>query len=400
MINPTVDSLHGGDRNARWRPHALQPAAARAAQLFCDNRLPKALEELLGGEQWTVTLEPMSASAANQFGTAAWAKSAWLELAHPCGRLRIGFDIADYPLLEPVIRSDGSLDTDGSRDKSTLRLAIAQILVQPVLTALSNVGFKDLHLNGIYRATERNGLSDHPPIDRPTARTTFVHDGRVHAATIVLDVSLLHLAQNFFDNYYAAAQRRLLIDYCHPFADVRLPGRLIVGCKTMTVAMLSTVAPGDVILRAASADIAHLATGAHAAVRATVAWGTPGLVRVHAQAEIDGYTLSILKEPYMTEDVDLSPANDTLTAETRDEVISVGELELPVQLEIDTIALPLSDIYALRTGYVLELPSPVDTVQIKLVTHGRTIGYAELVSVGDHLGIRILRMVQGNVPAQ
>lgn len=399
MTDPTVDIPSDGS-DARWRPCALPPAAARAARLFCDNRLPKALEELLGVGQWTITLEPPSVLAADQIGTAVSAVPAWLEFSHPRGRLRIGFDISDYPLIETITQNGDLSDVNESRGEPALRLAIAQKLVQPVLTALSTIGLKDLRLSSVYRTTMHSGLLDRPPVDGPIARTTFIHDGRVHIATIALDVPLLNLVQHFLANYYAAAQQRLLTDYCQSLSNVRLPGRLIIGCKTMTVAMLSTIAPGDVILRAASTNVAQLVTGAHTPVRAIVAWGTPGLVRVHAQAEIDGHTLSILKEPYMTEDVDQSPANDTLTAETRDEAICVGELELPIQLEVDTISLPLCEIYALRTGYVLELPNPVDATQIKLVTHGRTIGYAELVSVGDHLGIRILRMVQGNVPAQ
>jgi type III secretion protein Q len=169
----------------------------------------------------------------------------------------------------------------------------------------------------------------------------------------------------------------------------------------MSVATLDRLAAGDVILRAASKGVLSLVPGQRdGPICTTVAWGAPGLTRVHAQVKIDGRTFSITQDPYMTEDIDTSCSDEALTADTRDEAINVGELELPIQLEVDTIALPLSDIYALRAGYVLELPSPAQAAQVKLVTHGRTIGYAELVSVGEHLGVRILRMVQGNVPAQ
>jgi len=70
----------------------------------------------------------------------------------------------------------------------------------------------------------------------------------------------------------------------------------------------------------------------------------------------------------------------------------IGELDLPVQFEIDTLALPLSQVAALRRGYVIELDTPVTDARIKLVAHGQTIGHGELVSVGEHLGIRITGM--------
>jgi len=63
-----------------------------------------------------------------------------------------------------------------------------------------------------------------------------------------------------------------------------------------------------------------------------------------------------------------------------------------VQFEIDTLALPLSQVAALRRGYVIELDTPVTDARIKLVAHGQTIGHGELVSVGEHLGIRITGM--------
>jgi type III secretion protein Q len=78
----------------------------------------------------------------------------------------------------------------------------------------------------------------------------------------------------------------------------------------------------------------------------------------------------------------------------------IGELELPVQFEIDTVALPLAQVSALRPGYVIELQAPVRDARIRLVTHGQTIGYGELVALGEHLGIRILRMAHGDGSVQ
>ena len=102
----------------------------------------------------------------------------------------------------------------------------------------------------------------------------------------------------------------------------------------------------------------------------------------------------------MTDELDPVRPDDLLAPDQQSNPIDIGELDLPVQFEVDTVALPLSQLYALRPGYVLELPTPVAEAQLKLVTHGQTIGYGELVTVGDHLGIRILRMAHGDGPVQ
>lgn len=102
----------------------------------------------------------------------------------------------------------------------------------------------------------------------------------------------------------------------------------------------------------------------------------------------------------MTDALDPTHANDLLTSDRSDDAIDLGELDLPVQFEVDTIALPLSQLCALRPGYVLELQTPVAEAQLKLVAHGQTIGFGELVTVGEHLGVRILRMAHGDGPIQ
>ena len=102
----------------------------------------------------------------------------------------------------------------------------------------------------------------------------------------------------------------------------------------------------------------------------------------------------------MNDKFDAAHPGDSLAPDQAESPIDIGELDLPVQFEVDTVALPLSQLYALRPGYVLELSTPVAEAQLKLVTHGQTIGYGELVTVGEHLGIRILRMAHTDGPVQ
>lgn len=391
MTLPIVEPPCGPLSDVRWRPLAIKPSIARAARLFCDSRLPQALQQLAGVEDWRATLDN---------GLRDWLEPTLIELAHPKGHASITFDLANYPALKPVVQSQSAAEAEhtNTSNEQALRVAIANILIQPVLSVLAAIGLGDLRLSRLEQIANREAFSSRNDI--PTIDISFTHESRRHAATVALDTPLLEPPERFFAQFYAQTQ------ICqspqeHPWLTyVRLPGRLIVGFRTLTISMLDRIAAGDVVLRAAWSDVSTLVTQDATPIHATAAWGTPGLPRIHAKVEISGRQLTILQDPYMADDVDTSPGNETLTSDTRDEVINVGELELPIQLEIDTIALPLSEIYALRAGYVLELTDPVESVQVKLVTHGRTIGYAELVNVGDHLGVRILRMVQGNVPAE
>jgi type III secretion protein Q len=392
MTLPIVEPPCGPLSDVRWCPLVIEPPVARAARLFCDSRLPQALQQLAGVEDWKATLDN---------GQRDWLEPALIELAHPKGHASITFDLANYPALKPVVQSQSALEARQANinNEQALRIAIANILIQPVLSVLAAIGLGDLRLSRLEQIANRkafylsrNGI--------PTIDISFTHESRRHAATVALDIPLLEPPERFFAQFYAQTQIFQSPQEHSWLTYVRLPGRLIVGFRTLTISTLDRIAAGDVVLRAAWSDVSTLVTQDATPIHATAAWGTPGLFRIHAKVEISRRQLTILQDPYMTDDVDTSPGNETLTSDTRDEVINVGELELPIQLEIDTIALPLSEIYALRAGYVLELNDPVESVQVKLVTHGRTIGYAELVNVGDHLGVRILRMVQGHVPAE
>jgi type III secretion protein Q len=97
--------------------------------------------------------------------------------------------------------------------------------------------------------------------------------------------------------------------------------------------------------------------------------------------------------------MDPTSPDDTLVTHQQDEPIAVSELDVPVQLEIDTVALTVSQLSAMRPGYVLGLPTLAADAQVKLIAHGQTIGHGELVMVGEQLGVRIIRMAHGDDPA-
>lgn len=78
--------------------------------------------------------------------------------------------------------------------------------------------------------------------------------------------------------------------------------------------------------------------------------------------------------------------------DTDEHAVEVGELELPVQFVADTVALTIDELSSLAPGYVIELPTAITELTLKLIAHGQVIGHGELVGIGEHVGIRILRM--------
>ena len=72
---------------------------------------------------------------------------------------------------------------------------------------------------------------------------------------------------------------------------------------------------------------------------------------------------------------------------------TLGDMDIAVHFELDTVAMPLCDLEAIGPGYVIELATPLSAACVRLVACGQVIGHAELVAVGEQLGARITRMV-------
>ncbi|WP_425533336.1 type III secretion system cytoplasmic ring protein SctQ [Xanthomonas campestris] len=151
--------------------------------------------------------------------------------------------------------------------------------------------------------------------------------------------------------------------------------RLRIGGRTASAALLQSLRPGDVLLHGiASAPVR----------RGELLWGIPGGAVLRAPVRLDPQQMILETTPTMQHD----PSESDLPASTTD----VAALELPVQLEVDQLALPLSALSGLQPGQVLELSVPVDQADIRLVVYGQTIGIGRLLAVGEHLGVQILSM--------
>ncbi|WP_025597661.1 type III secretion system cytoplasmic ring protein SctQ [Burkholderia sp. WSM2230] len=432
---------------AALRLRAVPPLAARVARLVCDAGTARRLQRDVAIVAWQATLEASADSI-----SAPFEQPGVLDLAHSAGAIRVLFDLAEYPALDIAALPDGSLAPTPGDAARALRIAVAGVLLEPLLKRLESLGLAGMHVTQLARGTA-HAFNQPDTRDCAAFSVTFSLDGTRHRARVLLTAPVVdalealhaartarHAAGAFTAHAASQIQRS-----APPFADCIVPGRLILGSRRLPVDTLRALEPGDVLLRSLPANLrallpgceashtdeacathaaeghaAHAAEGAfthvtegrsihatagHAAplaqpASATVAWGSPGLMRVHAQVNMEGRRLSLTKEPVMTDELDPVRPDDLLAPDQHSNPIHIGELDLPVQFEVDTVALPLSQLYALRPGYVLELPTPVAEAQLKLVTHGQTIGYGELVTVGDHLGIRILRMAHGDGPVQ
>lgn len=159
-------------------------------------------------------------------------------------------------------------------------------------------------------------------------------------------------------------------------------GAVTLSQRPVRRALLRSLAPGDVLLM--SAFVADTQTPG-----CEVRWGRAGARNWCAPAHVDDLSLTIQGAPHMSDDAQ-DPAIDLDLPGGAD---AVGELDIPVRFEVETVPVPLADLEALSPGYVIELSAPLASAPLRLVACGRVVGTAELVAVGDRLGARITRMV-------
>ena len=383
---------------ARLPLRALTPLRARIARFVSNARTFALAKRIPGLALRSLQLSTTGASPRNGFEVPAL-----LELAHPAGAIRIALDLAAYPALAIAAVSPRT-DASFSGPEEALRSAIAGVLLEPLFAHLATLGLDGVHVvrlvHGTTGFTARDGAE-------PIA-ISFTLDGRQHDVEAVLETPIVsRLEARAAREPVAIApigrtSDEALHDVLAQQLDCLIPGRLVLGSRRLPVDTLRALSPGDVLMRTIMSSLSSLVSDAVAQVTASAvaAWGTPGRVRLHVPVAIDGLHLSIIKEATMTDELDPARLSDTLASDPAGGPVDLGELDLPVQFEVDTIALPLSQLCALRPGYVLELQTPVAAAQLKLVTHGQTIGIGELVTVGEHLGVRILKMAHGDDSVQ
>lgn len=364
---------------------AIDARAARLARLAADERLAAWLHLKLGITGFSVGC-----------GDAArLAQPGWIDLSHGFAHASIAIDLTGHAALASVAVDGPSRDAglagiagdpsdDARQGDVALRNAVAAILLAPFTARLAELGLPDVRVLGVRRGRA--------PDDPRTALSVAFRYGSRHVECRIgrLDDACVDAISNCIG--------RQRIPFARHASAINVPGRLVVGTKAYRIDTLRSLRAGDILLRVLDPSLAGSFATPSRSAELRALWGMPGSVQLAADVRLEARTLTLQGTPimsYETEEHDHDAA-----AQSGDEPIDIGELNLPVKFELDTVPMPVVQLSALRPGYVVELPVPIADARIRLTSYGQTIGTGELVTVGDQLGVRVLQMTHGNGSVQ
>lgn len=245
-----------------------------------------------------------------------------------------------------------------NEDDDALRVSLAGMLLADRLGALAPLGLGAAEVIGF----ERDAAPDH-------CHGIGITLGDLDAIALTASASLLATLQAAVDGLAGPTQLPAWL------AALRVNTRLRIGGRTASAALLQSLRPGDVLLHC---------TASAAVTSGELLWGIAGGAVLRAPVRLNLQKMILEAPPTMQ--------HDTFEPDVAPSTSNVAELELPVQLEVDQLALSLSTLSGLQPGQILELSVPVDQADIRLVVYGQTIGTGRLLAVGEHLGVQILSM--------
>lgn len=359
-------------RLADSAPPALTHGAARFARLLADARLPAWLSQH-GITHWRV-----GTAESTRFHEAGW-----IELRHGFAHAAAAIDLSRHPALAAVA-ADGAHAGAGRPVPAddALRHAVAAALLEPLTQRCAALGLGELSVAAVHRGTPPRG-----------GNARFAISLRAQALAIECimpppDDGCLDVLEARIGTQRLPLPRAL--------GALRVPGRLALGTKTMRIATLRSLRAGDVVLRALDPRVSDWLATRDRTTEIHALWGTPGAPGIRVPVRVGTNTMTLTGEPTMTE-----AEMDIPSEQPEDQAaFDVSGLGLPIRFEVDTVAMPVSQLTALRPGYVVELAVPLADARIRMSAHGQTIGFGELVTVGEHLGVRILEMTHGDDSVQ
>jgi len=327
----------------------LDRTAAAAARLLHDRRLRPHWWGAIDGLEFV----PLAAAPSDPVFRLS------LETAH--GAVEAHFSAPDFPSLAVVASQSTGVP-------AALQAFAAEAVMQPLLDAFEALGLNDVSVADLAPMQDRHD-------DVPTAGWARVmlrgEPVASFACTRLPDVLLQGLRQRLSPPRFTSRLARSLA----------LPGRVLLSARPVRRAVLHSLQRGDVLLLVSG--------GPDARVACNVSFGARGGRRWCADAAVEDTFLTIQGAGRMIDE----DGNDHEVAIADEAPASPPhDLEVPVRFEVDTVALPLSQIEAMAHGYVIELAAPLASAPLRLVACGRVIGTAELVAVGDRLGARITHM--------
>jgi type III secretion protein Q len=150
-----------------------------------------------------------------------------------------------------------------------------------------------------------------------------------------------------------------------------------IGRAVLSLGELNLLERGDVILP----EDQEISTYSVTAVIASC---------LYATAVIEGNQLCI-SEPFKRRENAMSDEPFLNNNKHESSLASLDEIEIKLTFEIGRKAITLSELETLAPGYVFELDRNASAI-IDVVTNGRRIGRADLVEVGDRMGVRLLEI--------
>ncbi|MBN3825123.1 YscQ/HrcQ family type III secretion apparatus protein [Burkholderia sp. Ac-20384] len=354
---------HGAQPVVSLDPARLPSFAASTARqhrLAVDERLEAALAHTHGLTGWTIATHNVIAS-----DRAAIVQLRW------CTQLAsVRIDIAQHPELTSVFSPHAGKN-------AALRHAVGALLLAPLARAFESLGIAGVDVVAVDRAPDAGAQS--------CCSLTFrLGERRIDATLEHIDTGWLDALERFVDRQFTPYAQRV--------SEIVIPGRVTIGERMMNVTQLDSLREGDVILRFVAQHVTAMLRQAAGPAQVELAWGCYGTRQLRAKVDMTHQSLTLIEDPTVSHDTRINaPLTDSI-----DSPVGISDLDLPLKLEIDTVSMPVAQLSALRAGYVLELPTQIPDARVRLVTYGQTIAFGELVSVGDHLGVRLTQLPRGH----
>ncbi|RKP50605.1 type III secretion system cytoplasmic ring protein SctQ [Trinickia fusca] len=188
----------------------------------------------------------------------------------------------------------------------------------------------------------------------------------------------------------------------HDFDDLPITLRFSIGSTTLSVGELHDIERGDIIsiqrwqsigktlrVTATTLDRRIALTGKIMGARVIIDYIEENSVPPPSSSDPTAANASSLSAPPPT----TPPA---APGETGTALTQLDALEVRVTFELDERSMPLRELKAIKSGYVLELDQPLNQSTVHIRANGALVGHGHLIAVGNRLGVRVVRFSEGN----